>query len=105
MVGQDRSCSAVLERVVKTVGVMGGSTIICDPFTKACQVKEMTLDTFIDGGVQTTDCLVSECIAPPAAATKTKPAAAAAGAAPAAPVAVAPAVPAAPGKGKLRHYA
>ena len=105
VVGQDRTCSAVLERVVKTVGATGGSTIICDPFTKACQVKEMTLDTFIDGGVQTTNCLVSECMAPAATpVAKTKPAPAA-GAAPVAPVDAAPAVPATPGKGKLRHYA
>jgi hypothetical protein len=96
VVGQDRTCSGMLQRVVKTVGAMGGSTIICDPFTKACQVKEMTLDTFIDGGVQTTNCLVSECMAPPAAAVvKTKPVAAAA------PGAAAPVPP----KGKLRHYA
>lgn len=96
VVGQDRTCSMMLQRVVKAVGAMGGSTIICDPFTKGCRVKEMTLETFIDGGVQTTGCLMSECLPPLATPViKTKPTLTA----PAVPDAAAPALP----KGKLRR--
>lgn len=96
VVGQDRTCSIMLQRVVKAVGAMGGSTIICDPFTKGCRVKEMTLETFIDGGVQTTGCLMSECLPPLATPViKTKPTLTA----PAVPDAAAPALP----KGKLRR--
>ncbi|TFJ80537.1 hypothetical protein NSK_008113 [Nannochloropsis salina CCMP1776] len=74
VVGEDRSCTSILERVVKTVGSLGGSTIICDPFTKACAVKEITLDTFIAGGVKTANCQVSECLAPvPLVSPKTTP--------------------------------
>lgn len=98
VVGQDRTCSTMLQRVVKTVGAMGGSTITCDPFTKACRVKEMTLEMLIDGGVQTTGCLMSECMAPlTTPVIKTKPTLAAPGVAGAA----APALP----KGKLRRDA
>lgn len=79
--GSDRSCSKILDGVVKAVGstwvgrltararvasisftyyasysplptVGGGSTIVCDPFAKSCDVNEATLKMFLNGAVK-----------------------------------------------------
>lgn len=49
-----------------------GSTIVCDPFAKSCMVNEANLNMFLNGGVKTENCLVSECLAPPKASGTTK---------------------------------
>lgn len=69
--GSDRSCSKILQGVVKAVGLAGGSTIKCDPFNRSCNVEEATLKMFLNGAVKTENCMISECLAP-AAATTTK---------------------------------
>ena len=51
-VGSDRSCSKMLDGIVKTVGTANGATIVCDPFNKSCEVNEATLAMFLNGGVK-----------------------------------------------------
>lgn len=58
--GADRTCSQTLANIVKNVGVKGGSTIVCDPKKRTCDVHENVLDTFL-GGVTTSGCYMSEC--------------------------------------------
>ena len=59
-IGSDRTCTNGLANIVKNVGNKGGSTIVCDPAKRTCDVHENTLDTFL-GGVQTSGCYMSEC--------------------------------------------
>lgn len=59
-IGGDRTCSQGLANIVQNVGGKGGSTIVCDPSKRTCDVHENVLDTFL-GGVKTVGCYMSEC--------------------------------------------
>ena len=59
-IGSDPTCTKGLEGIASQVGTKGGSSIVCDPKARTCDVHENTLDTFL-GGVKTTGCYMSEC--------------------------------------------